>query len=363
MAETILDNNRTSLRQCYALQELADLVQGDVEGDPNVEISGVRGIGDARSGDITFLANTKYFSQLQSTKASAVVIGKGEAPAPIEMIRVKNPNYAFAKIADFILNKPIKEQKGIHPAAVIGKNVKIGKGVTIHPYVVIADHVVVGDDTTVLPFSYLGHYVKVGINCLIYSHVAIRERCILGNNIIVHAGTVIGCDGFGYSTEKGKHYKIPQIGIVEIADDVEIGANVTIDRARFDCTYIGKGTKIDNLVQVAHNVNVGENCLLISQTGIAGSAKIGNNVTLAGQTGVNGHITIGDNTQVAGKSGVLRDVPPNARLAGVPAVPHDQFLRQLGLMRRLPELLDDIKTLKRKIDELEQKTKDSQNGS
>lgn len=362
-AARALDTPRTPMQSEYTLQDLADLVQGDVQGDPQTVITGVRGLKEACEGDISFLANSKYFAQLQSTRATAVVISKEEQDAPIPMIRVQNPNYAFARIAEHILNKPIRIRRGVHPTAILGENVKLGANVTVHAYAVICDNVVIGDNTIIHPFCYIGHYTQLGRDCEIYPHVTVRERCVLGNRVMVHSGTVIGCDGFGYSTVKGVHHKIPQIGIVDIGDDVEIGANVTIDRARFEKTIIGKGTKVDNLVQIGHNVRVGENCFVIAQSGIAGSAKIGNNVILAGQSGVNGHIEIGDNVQVAGQSGVLRSVEPNARLAGTPAQPHDQYLRMLGLLKRMPEAMDLLKDLQQRITNLEQKTENDSNGS
>jgi UDP-3-O-[3-hydroxymyristoyl] glucosamine N-acyltransferase len=247
----------------------------------------------------------------------------------------------------------IRHPKGIHPTAVIGKEVILGKDVAVEPYVVIDDHAVIEDSTIIYMGVYVGHHTRIGKDCLIYPHVTIRERVTVGDRVIIHSGSVIGSDGFGFSTVKGAHHKIPQIGTVIIEDDVEIGANVTIDRARFDKTWIKKGTKIDNLVQIAHNVIIGENSVIVSQTGISGSTEIGNNVTLAGQSGIVGHITIGDNAVIAAQSGVTKSVPANTCVSGYPAKPHSKAKRINACLQRLPELFKSIVKLHERIGELE----------
>ena len=340
------------------LGDLAGLVDGEVAGDPKTVITGISGIREAKSGDITFIANRKYAHLLADCRASAVVVSEDVNSCPIPTIRVKNPDMAFAVIVDAFAPEPPRFEKGVHPAAIIGKNVKIGRDVTIQAFSVIEDGAEIGDGTLIYPSVYVGHWAKVGSRCTVYPMVVIRERCTVGDNCIIHSGTVIGSDGFGFSTVSGVHHKIPQIGIVQIDDDVEIGANVTIDRARFGKTHIGRGTKIDNLVQIAHNVEVGPNCFIIAQAGIAGSARIGHNVILAGQSGVDGHRTIGDNVVVAAKAGVTKDIPPNIPVSGFPAQFHEKELKVQASIRKLPELIDQVKALEERLREIEKKTED-----
>jgi len=233
---------------------------GKIIGDENVIITGVSGIKEAEPGDLTFIATNKYKNLLKTTGASAVLVSPEiNNTGKAVLIQVENPSLAFAKIMTLIGPEPIKFEPGIHPTAIIGQNVKLGKNVSVQPFAVIEDYAEIGDNTTIGACVYIGHYTKIGKDCLIYPHVVIRERIKIGDRVIIHPGTVIGGDGFGFATVKGVHHKIPQIGTVEIGNDVEIGSNVTIDRARFDKTYIGNGVKIDNLVQIAHNVKIGDN--------------------------------------------------------------------------------------------------------
>lgn len=332
------------------LKELAELVDGRIEGDPDTVITGISGVKEARKGDVTFIANAKYIALLQETLASAVVVHKNlNNNLPIPAIRVENPDMAFAKIVESAAPESSKVEIGIHPTAQIGKNVKLGKDVCIQAFAIICDGVQIGDGTTVMPGVFIGEGCQIGSNCLFEPWVAVRERVIIGNKVIIHSGTVIGSDGFGFSTVEGVHHKIPQIGTVEIQDDVEIGANVTIDRARFDKTIIGKGTKIDNLVQIAHNVVIGENSIVVAQTGISGSTVIGKNVTLAGQSGVIGHIEIGDNVIAAARAGVTKDVPSDTCVSGFPAQPHEREKKLQVHVRKLPELLATVKALEEKV--------------
>jgi UDP-3-O-[3-hydroxymyristoyl] glucosamine N-acyltransferase len=243
----------------------------------------------------------------------------------------------------------------VHPNAVIGKNVSLGKDVAIGPYAVVADNVSIGEKTVIYSGCYIGHHTKIGSETLIYPNVSIRERTTIGSRVIIHSGTVVGSDGFGFATIKGMHHKIPQIGTVVIEDEVEIGANVTIDRARFDKTFIGKGTKIDNLVQIAHNVAIGENSIVVAQAGISGSTVIGKGVTLAGQAGLVGHITVGDGAIVAAQAGVTKSIPPNTLVSGYPAKPHDVARKVNACLQNLPKLYESVNELKKKIKELEEK--------
>ncbi len=339
------------------LSEIAKLIDGDVVGNKDIVITGICGIKEAEEGDLTFVANPKYISLMEHTKASAVITSRDIKSAPKPIIRTENPSLAFARMISFLEPAEKKLTKGIHKTAIVGENVLLGKDVAIGPYVIIEDGVKIGDRTIIYAGCYIGHNTKIGGDCLIYPNISIREKIAIGNRVIIHSGSVIGSDGFGFATVKGLHHKIPQIGTVVIEDDVEIGANVTIDRARFDKTVIGKGTKIDNLVQIAHNVIVGENSIIVAQAGISGSTVIGNNVILAGQAGLVGHITIGDGAVVAAQAGVTKSVPPNIKVSGYPAKPHETAKKVNACVQRLPELVETIRDLKKKVEELENKLK------
>lgn len=337
------------------LREIADFIQGEVVGNENIVITGVAGIKEAQEGDITFLANPKYFPLIDKTRASAIITSKEVESTPKPIIRTENPSLAFAKIISLIAPNEVTYPKGIHPTVILGKHVSLGKDVCLGPYVVVEDNVSIGDNTIIYSSCFIGHHTTIGSYTLIYPNVSIRERISIGDRVIIHSGTVIGSDGFGFVNIKGLHHKIPQIGTVEIGDDVEIGANVAIDRARFDKTIIGRGTKIDNLVQIAHNVVIGENSIIVAQAGISGSTIIGKGVTLAGQAGLVGHITIGDEAVVAAQAGVTKSVPANTTVSGYPAKPHEIAKRVNACIQNLPKLYDTVAELKKKIGELEKK--------
>lgn len=334
------------------LKEIARIVDGEIVGDGNTVVTGICGIKEARTGDITFVANSRYLSLMNHTKAAAIITSKDVQSAPKPIIKTENPSIAFAKMVSLMAPNEVKKPKGIHPTAVIGDKVKIGRGVAIQAYVVIEDNVEIKENTVLYAGVYVGHHTKIGKDCMIYPYVIIRERVSIGNRVIIHGGTVIGSDGFGFSTVKGVHHRIPQIGTVIIEDDVEIGANVTIDRARFDKTLIKKGTKIDNLVQIAHNVVVGEHSIIVAQSGISGSTTIGNNVTLAGQSGVIGHISIGDNAVVAAQAGVTKSVPPNACVSGYPAKSHTVAKRINACVQSLPNLYKKVRALEEELEKI-----------
>jgi UDP-3-O-[3-hydroxymyristoyl] glucosamine N-acyltransferase len=264
---------------------------------------------------------------------------------------------AFAKVVSLVLPDDTKRPSGLHPTAIVSPTAKLGKNVAVGAYTVIDDKAQIGEGTIIYSGCYIGSNTKIGKDCLIYPHVSIRERIEIGDRVIIHCGTVIGSDGFGFAAVKGVQEKIPQIGTVLVEDDVEIGANVTIDRARFDKTIIGRGTKIDNLVQIAHNVIIGENCIIVAQAGISGSTVLGKNVTLAGQAGLVGHINIGDGAICAAQSGVTKSVPPNTMVSGYPAKPHEVAKRVNACVQSLPELYKKIKELEDKVKELQERLK------
>jgi len=337
------------------LQEIAAIVHGEIVGDKDVVITGICGIKEAQKGDLTFVANSKYFPLAEKTKASAIIAPRDMSVGSKTLLHVENPSLAFAHIASLFVDDQPKPAVGVHKTAVIAPDVTLGQNISIGPYVVIESKAVIGDNTLIGSGCFIGQGTKIGRDCQIYPHVTIRERITLEDRVIVHSGTVIGSDGFGFVNVKGVHHKIPQVGTVVVEDDVEIGANVTIDRARFDKTLIGRGTKIDNLVQIAHNVTIGRNCIIVAQVGISGSVTIEDNVILAGQAGVAGHVTIGQGSVVTGQSGVTKSIPPNSTVLGMPAKPAAQAKRVNACLQKLPEYVQTIHELQKRLEALEGK--------
>lgn len=335
------------------LAEIAALVNGMVVGAADKEITGITNIDDAGSGDITFAVHP-HLEKAAKCAAAAVIIPDSIDEFPKPAIRVTNPRMAFTTLLALFTPKPVIEL-GVHPTAIIGKNVKLGTAVAIMAHTVIEDNALIGNNTVIYPHTYIGREVTIGDDTLIHPNVTIRENCQLGNRVIVQSGAVIGSDGFGFVTVGGRHQKVPQVGNVIIEDDVEIGANTCLDRATTGSTVVGQGTKIDNLVHLAHNVVVGQNCFFVAQTGIAGSTKIGNNVTFAGQAGSAGHITIGDNCVFAARTAPINDIPDNSFCAGFPARPHREWLRSEAAVSRLPDLVKKIRELEKRLAQLEPK--------
>jgi UDP-3-O-[3-hydroxymyristoyl] glucosamine N-acyltransferase len=333
------------------LRDFARIVGGEIIGDPDIEISGVSGIKEAGRGDITFLASSQYLRYLSGSNASCVIVRAAIPAVSIAQLKVSNPHYAFARALECFYPKPAFTP-GKSSAASIAESVELGEHVSVYPFAYISDHVQVGDETVIMPGTFIGRHTKIGRQCIMYPNVVIREGIIIGDRVIIHAGTVIGSDGFGYVLEKGEHYKIPQVGGVIIEDDVEIGSNVSIDRATTGNTIIRKGTKIDNLVQIAHNVTIGQKSLIISQVGIAGSTEVGDFVVLGGQVGVADHTSIASGTMIGAQSG-LKGAIEKGIYSGSPAIPHATWLRAQALFGRLPELHKKIRELEDKITRME----------
>jgi UDP-3-O-[3-hydroxymyristoyl] glucosamine N-acyltransferase len=337
------------------VNDAAQALGGTVHGDGTQPLSGMASLTDAKPGDISFFANPKYAPCLLTTKATAVLVAAHEPSASVTQIVVANPDYAFARIVEAFGPKPVPPPVGIHPTAIIGERVTLGANLAIGPYAVVAAGAVIGDGTVLYPHTYVGDSARIGAGCVLHPQVTVRERCVVGDRVILHAGVVVGSDGFGYATIEGVHHKIPQVGIVVIEDDVEIGSNTTLDRARFGRTRVGKGSKIDNLVQIAHNVEIGTNSIVVAQVGIAGSTKVGNNVILSGQAAIAGHITIGDGAIVTGRAGVSKSIPPKLVVRGTPAQDIKTAQAQEVAVRRLPGTQLAVKELLTRVEELERR--------
>lgn len=333
------------------LREIADLVNGILLGDGDIEITGVTNIEDAGAADIAF-AVPPHLDKAALSSAAAVIIPNTVNDFSKPAIRVENPRVAFTELLK-IYTPDILVEPGIHATAVVGKDVSFGKNVAIMAYAVIADGAEIGDNTIIYPHTYIGTKVKIGSDSIVYPNVTVREYCHIGKRVILHSGAVIGSDGFGFITVEGRHQKVPQVGNVIIEDDVEIGANTTIDRATTGSTIVRQGTKLDNLVHLAHNVVVGENCFFVAQAGIAGSVKIGNNVTFAGQTGCAGHVTIGDNSVFAARAAVIGNVPAGSFYAGFPARPHKEWLRGEAGIHKVPDLIKKVRDLEKRLAAIE----------
>lgn len=335
-------------------QEIAQTVSGRIEGNSAVVIEGAATLQDASDRDLSFYHNPKYADLLMTTKAAAILVPEKANgitfPTGKTLIQVANPQWAFAQVLSLLARDRVHLTEGIHPQAVIDPSARVSPGVSVGAHVVIERDVVIGAGTIIYPGCYIGERSHIGTACLMYPNVVLREETHLGDNVIIHAGAVLGADGYGFSKgPDGRHRKIPQIGRVVVEEDVEIGANVTVDRATTGETRIGAGTKIDNLVHIAHNVHIGRNCLIVALVGISGSVRIGHQVTLGGQVGMVGHITIGDGVMVAAQSGIMNDVKPGEVLFGTPARPHKEAMKLQALFSKLPEMYDFLKTLKKRL--------------
>lgn len=340
------------------LGELAEFVKSQglacaVDGDVNKRISAVATLEDAGPDEIGFLANIKYEKALETTRSGAVIVSTDQqTPEGMQLLRTANPYAAVTMIMVRLHGYRKHPRIGIDQRAVIDSTASIGEGASIHHGVTVCENVTIGRNIVLYPGAYVARDCRIGDDCVLYPNVTVYDGSILGNRVTLHAGTVIGEDGLGYAPVEGKWIKIPQIGVVEIGDDVEIGANCTIDRATLGRTLVESGTKFSNLIAIGHGTKIGKDCMFVAHVGIAGSVTVGNHVTMAGKVGVAGHLTIGDNAELAAMSGVMHDIPANTRVAGQPAVPIKDAMRSYALVGRLPELHKQIKKLESELEAL-----------
>ena len=341
----------------FKARDVALFIGGELSGDGSRPVSNINGAREAGDKDLAFIFDDRYEKLIDESDAACLVIPKSlKGQYEKTVIRVDDPGTALKKILDFAMPDRIPHPKGVHASAVVSKASKLGSGVALGAYVVVEEGAVIGSGTVVYPFCYVGRNTRIGSKCVIYPNVTLRESITIGDRVVIHPGSVIGSDGFGYATDKnGSHIKIPQIGTVVIEDDVEIGSCVTIDRARFEKTVIGKGSKIDNLVQVAHNVILGPNCILAAQTGVSGSTELGRNVILGGQVGVADHLKLGDFVKAGAKTGISKSFPANTTLFWYPAKPAEKARDIIASIGLLPKLFGRVRALEAKIKELEKK--------
>ncbi|MBX3371035.1 MAG: UDP-3-O-(3-hydroxymyristoyl)glucosamine N-acyltransferase [Nitrospira sp.] len=343
-------------RTPLTLRELHDYVGGELIGSPDATVTAVASLEQAGPGDLAFVTSERHLKSPQTATMGALLVGRRIADCPSPQIVVENPAYAFARAAQQFFARPARV-RGIAEGLTRGDGVTIGTDVSIWPGVTLGDRVTIGARVTLYPGVFIGDDTSIGDDSLLYPNVVVREGCRIGARVIIHSGTVIGSDGFGYVQYQGRHQKIPQLGGVLIEDDVELGANVSVDRATFGDTVIKRGTKIDNLVQIAHNVVVGEHNILVAQVGIAGSTTLGRYVMVGGQAGLADHLQIGDQVMIAAKSGVTRSLEPNQIVSGAPVMAHATFLKAQAVIPQLPELRNRVRELEERLATLEQAAK------
>jgi UDP-3-O-[3-hydroxymyristoyl] glucosamine N-acyltransferase len=340
----------------FTAETIAGFLKGEIEGSPDVKVNTIAKIEEGKPGALSFLANPKYEHYLYSTNSSVVLVNKSfvpSSPVSATLIKVENAYEAFASLLRLV-DQARPRKKGIHETAVIEPTAKIGKDVYIGPYAYLGENCVLGNGCSVYPHVYIGDNTSIGNNCILNPGVKIYHECLIGEGCIIHAGSVIGSDGFGFAPQSDNEYmKIPQLGNVILEDHVEIGANVTIDRATMGSTIIRQGVKLDNLIQIGHNVEVGENTVMAAQTGIAGSTKVGRNCMLGGQVGIAGHVKIAGGTKIGAQAGILGDVKEeNTAIIGSPAIDIKQFLKSSVIFRKLPELKVKVDTLEKDVESL-----------
>jgi UDP-3-O-[3-hydroxymyristoyl] glucosamine N-acyltransferase len=336
------------------LSELAEHLGARVLGDPEREVVGVRPLDEAGPEHLSFLTNPRYGAAAVASRAGAILVGPGEEQQleGRDLLQCEEPYLAFARVLE-LFHPPRRPSPGVHPSAILGDGVRLGDGVAIGPLAVLGDGVRVGARTVVGAGCVLGPQAEVGDDCLLHPHVVIEDRCRVGDRCILHSGVVIGSDGFGFATSAGTHHKVPQVGVAVLEDDVELGANVCVDRATLGQTRICRGAKVDNLVQIAHNVEIGEGSLLVSQVGIAGSTRIGHHAIFGGQAGAVGHVTVGDNVVVTARGGVMKDLPDGVMVSGMPARPTREWTRANANLYRLDALRQRLAELERRLEALE----------
>jgi UDP-3-O-[3-hydroxymyristoyl] glucosamine N-acyltransferase len=337
------------------LNEIAVLIGGAVSGNGEVLIERITGIDEAGTGDLTFVANQKYRKKLENTSASAILVTPGMDCAGKNLLTVADPYIALGRLLP-LFHPEEEETAGIHTGAYIETGADVSPEAVIYPGVHICRGARIESKAVLYPGVFIGRNAVIGWASILYPHVTVYRRCLIGRRVILHAGVVVGSDGFGFARPGRENVKIPQVGYVQIDDDVEIGANTTIDRGALGRTWIQRGTKIDNLVQIAHNVVIGEHSIIVAQVGISGSTKLGNGVIVGGQAGLTGHIRIGDHVMVAARSGVHKDIPPQQIVAGAPHMPHREWLKMEACLPKLPEMRETIGVLKRRVSTLEEGT-------
>jgi UDP-3-O-[3-hydroxymyristoyl] glucosamine N-acyltransferase len=337
------------------VSEIAKILGGDVEGDGSVLIEGLADIERAQEGQLAFVRGQRYTKWMDLTQASALVVFRDGPPSDKPVIRVDHPDLAFVKAVTLFRPEPILPPSGIHETVVVGHDVTLGQDASIGAYAVIGDRVKIDDGVIIHPGVVIGNDCTIGSSSILYANVTVREGTTIGKNVIIHCGTVIGSDGFGYVQDQGAHHKIPQIGRVVIEDDVEIGANAAVDRATLGETRIKQGTKLDNLIHVAHNVTVGQNVIMAGQVGVSGSTEIGDGVMIAGQVGFVDHIKVGSNTMIGAQSGVSKSLPADSIYLGSPARPISEEKRILASQSKLPELMKLVRDQQKRIEVLEKK--------
>ncbi len=345
-----------------SVQQLAERLRAPFEGDGARLLRGVATLAQATESDLAWLGDVRYLPKLTETRAAAVLVPLAVAnPANLTLIRVDDPDLALCEILGWFAPKPPTIEAGIDPSAQVASDARV-EGAAVGPRVWVGPGAEVGAGTQLHPGVYVGAGARIGANCVLWPNVVVRERVTIGNRVVIHPNSTIGADGFGYLSRGGKNHKIPQVGTVVIEDDVELGSNSTVDRARSGVTRVRRGAKIDNLVQIGHNCDIGEDSILIGQCGVSGSVVLGRGVVLAGQVGVADHVTIGDRAQVAAKSGVPHDVPAGAIYRGIPAVDHRTYGREVASVRRLPELIEKFRQLVKRVERLESPADDPMRG-
>lgn len=338
----------------FTAQQIADFLKGTIEGDPNVQVSDFSKIEEGKPGSLSFLANPKYTNYIYTTDSSIVLVNSdfvADKPVKATLIRVFNAYAALAMLLDMV-EKSKPKKKGIEPMSFVAESAKLGSDIYVGAFAYIAENTTIGNDTQIHPQVYIGEGCTIGNNTILYPGVKIYPGSKIGSNCIIHAGAVIGSDGFGFAPEGDIYKKIPQMGIVIIEDDVEIGANTTIDRAVMDATIIRQGVKLDNLIQIAHNVEIGANTVMASQVGVSGSTKIGEHCMFGGQVGLGGHITIGNNVNIGAQSGIISNIKDDAKIMGAPAIPVKDFFKSSIIFPKLPGMYRQIAQLEKEIQQL-----------